>query len=450
MRPLIVMVVLSCAAFGQVAPGPSPISLPQAVQIALEKSPMRKAALAETRVAVAGVKEARSALFPRVVFSETAMRGNDPVYAFGTRLRQQRFAAADFALNRLNTPNPIGNFSTRFAGKWNVFDSFAKYQNIARARDMQEAASLQLERGDQEIVFHAIEAYYGLLLAMREVEVAEQSAKTANALLERSKNRFESGLAVQSDFLSAQVNAAQREQQLIAAGNAVATARAQLSNALGLETVSEWQPELRDEALLPAETLDELEHRAISARPDLRRMASEQAAQEKSVAAARSAFGPRLNVFAGWEADNPTLFAGGGGNSWTGGVELELDLFSGGQKTAQLTREKALRDRVAFLRQAAENAVRLEVRSAFYDTDTARRQVEVARVATTQASESLRINQNRYDSGLATITDLLRVEESSRRAQADYWSAVYRYRTSYARLQLASGSLTPSSPVVTQ
>lgn len=450
MRPLIAVVVLSCAALGQVAPAPSPISLPQAVQIALEKNPLRKAALAETRVAAAGVKEARSALFPSVVFSETAMRGNDPVYAFGTRLRQQRFTAADFALDRLNTPNAIGNFSTRFAGKWNVFDSFAKYKNIGRARDMQAAASLQLERGDQEIVFHVIEAYYGLLLAMREVEVAEQSAKTANALLERSKNRFESGLAVQSDFLSAQVNAAQREQQLIAARNAVATARAQLSNALGLETVSEWQPELRDEAPLPAETLDELEHRAISDRPDLRRMASEQAAQEKSVAAAKSAFGPRLNVFAGWEADNPTLFAGGGGNNWTGGVELELDLFSGGQKTAQLTREKALRDRVAFLRQAAENAVRLEVRSAYYDTDTARRQVAVARVATTQASESLRINQNRYDSGLATITDLLRVEESSRRAQADYWSAVYRYRSSYARLQLASGSLTPSSPVVTQ
>lgn len=445
-----IVLLLAGTAFAQNVPAPTPLSLKQAVEIALEKNPLRKAALADTRAAAAGVKEAQSAMFPRVVFSETAMRGNDPVYAFGTRLRQQRFTAADFALNRLNSPTPIGNFSTRFGGQWNLFDSFAKYKNIGRARDMKEAASRQLERGDQEIVFHVVEAYYGLLLAMREQEVAEVSAKAAGSVLERSKARFESGLVVQSDFLSAQVNAAEREQQLIAARNAVAIARAQLSNALGLDTVVEWETQALSQQELTVEGLDELERRAIQERPDLKRITAEQAAQDKSVSAAKSSFGPKLNVFAGWEADNPTLFAGGGGNNWTGGVELQFDLFSGGQKAAQLAREKALRDRIAAMRQAAENAVRLEVRRAYYDADTARRQVGVARSATEQAGESLRINQNRYDSGLATITDLLRVEESNRRAQTDYWAAVYRFRTSYARLQLATGVLTPSSPVVTQ
>jgi len=451
MRPLFtVLIFLSCAAFGQGASPAAPISLKQAVEIALEKNPLRKATIADTRAAAAGVKEAQSALLPHIVFSETAMRGNDPVYAFGTRLRQHRFAAADFALNRLNTPDPIGNFSTRFSGQWNLLDSFATYKNIGRARDMKAASSHQLESSDQEIIFQVVEAYYSLLLKLREEEVAEQPTKTANAMLERTKNRFESGLAVQSDFLSSQVNAAQREQQLIAASNAVATARAELSNALGLGTVDEWQPEPISEAPLPAESRDELERRAITDRADLKRIASEQAAQDKSVAAVKSTFGPRLNVFAGWEADNPTVLAAGGGNNWTGGVELQFDLFSGGQKIARLAREKALRDRLAAMRRAAENAVRLEVRSAYYDADTARRQVDVARGAAEQARESLRINQNRYDSGLATITDLLRVEEASHRAQADYWSALYRYRTSYARLQLATGSLTTSSPVVTQ
>ena len=444
-----ILLLLAGTALAQTTPAPTPITLPDAVRIALEKNPLRKAALADTRAAAAGIKEAQSALFPRIVFSETAMRGNDPVYAFGTRLRQQRFTAADFALNRLNAPAPIGNFSTRFAGQWNVFDSLAKYKNIGRAKDMAEAASHQLERGDQEIVFHVVEAYVGLLLATREQEVAETSSKTAAAVLERSKARYESGLVVQSDFLSAQVNAAEREQQWIAARNAVVTAQAQLANAMGLETASDWQPQAFGEQVFPAEDLIELERRAIHERPDLRQISAEQAAQDKSVAAAKSSFGPKLNVFAGWEADNPAMFSGGG-NNWTGGVELQFDLFSGGQKAAQLSREKSLRDRIAALRQNAENAVRLEVRTAYYATDTARRQVGVARAAITQAGESLRINQNRYDSGLATISDLLRVEESNRRAQADYWEALYRYRTSYARLQLAIGALTPSSTVVTQ
>jgi outer membrane protein len=97
-------------------PSPSTLTLRQAVAVALEKNPLRKAALADTRVALAGVGEARAGLLPRIGFSETATVGNDPVYVFGSRLRQQRFTTNDFALDRLNTPSPFGNFSTRLGG----------------------------------------------------------------------------------------------------------------------------------------------------------------------------------------------------------------------------------------------------------------------------------------------------------------------------------------------
>jgi outer membrane protein len=92
--------------------------------------------------------------------------------------------------------------------------------------------------------------------------------------------------------------------------------------------------------------------------------------------------------------------------------------------------------------------VRLEVRQAYYEQDSNRQQVNVARTAIAQAQESLRINQDRYDTGLITITDLLGAEEAVRRTQADYWSAVYQFRISYANLELSSGTLTPQSPVV--
>jgi outer membrane protein len=88
------------------------------------------------------------------------------------------------------------------------------------------------------------------------------------------------------------------------------------------------------------------------------------------------------------------------------------------------------------------------VRSAYYDLDAARQQVEVARASITNAKESLRINQDRYESGLSTVTDLLRVEEATHRAQTDYWNAVYRVQTGAARLELATGTLNADSPVV--
>src|SRR5713226_387130 len=101
---LISLLVLSIPGllFAQQTQQPSPITLQQAVSIALEKNPERKAALADKRAASADVRDARSFLLPHVTFSELATRGNDPVYVFGNKLRQQRFTNADFALNVLN------------------------------------------------------------------------------------------------------------------------------------------------------------------------------------------------------------------------------------------------------------------------------------------------------------------------------------------------------------
>jgi len=428
---------------------PSPISLQQAVHIALEKNPERKAALADTRAASADVRAARSFLLLHVTFSETATRGNDPVYVFGSNLRQQRFTTADFALNVLNTPAPFGNFATHFGGTWNLFDSFASWRTVNRAERVKDAAEHQLERTDQEIVFRVVDSYYAVLVAKKQLEVTEQAMKTAQAILDRSKGRFETGMVVESDYLTAQVRLATRKQELIRARNTLALARAQLSTSMGISTGNEFDPaEAPTERSLPAKSLEEVEKEAMDLRPDLKRIRSEEAAQQQSISMAKSSFGPRVNAFTGWEADNPTFLAGGGGNNWSAGIEVQFDLFQGGAKRAQLSRERAMQEKVAALKEMATDAIRLEVRHAYYDVDAARQQVEVARAAIAESQESLRINQNRYDSDLSTITDLLASEEAARRSQTDYWEAIYRYHTGYANLELASGTLNPQSAVV--
>src|SRR5690349_7977920 len=427
----------------------TPLSLQQAVSMALEKNPQRKMAVADQRAAEAGVQEARSGLLPRVSFTESATRGNDPVYVFGTRLRQERFTIADFSLNRLNTPTPIGNFSSRFSGNWNLFDSFANVKSVSRARHLQQAAGHQLERADQETIFRVVQAYLGLLLAKKQQDVAEQSVKTAQSILDRSRARYESGVVVQSDLLSAQVRLASRQEELIRSRNNVAFGAAQLDTAMGVAADAEFQlSQSLSEGSLPQAALTELEKRALASRPDLKQTEAQQMAQEKNVSIAKSAFGPRLNAFGGWETDSATL-SQVQGNNWVAGLELQVDLFQGGAKKAQLTREKALAERIAAAHQAAGDQIRLEVRRAYYDFDSARQQVGVAHAAVGQAEESMRMNQNRYDAGITTITDLLTIEETTRRGQTDYWEAVYRMRTSYANLELATGTLSASSPVIT-
>ncbi len=448
-RATLLALCLPNVIWGQQMREPAPLSIEQAVRVALEKNPQRKAALADTTSALAGVRTARSFLFPHVVFSETATAGNDPVYVFGGKLRQQRFTTADFALNALNTPSPFGNFSTRFGGTWNLFDSRASWRAVNRAERVRDAAGHQLERTDQEIIFHVVDSYYSVLLRKKQVEVAQLAMKTAQAILDRSKDRFESGVVVESDLLSAQVRLASRRQELIRAQNDAAFARAQLSAAMGISTENEFDPvEDLTEGKLPATSLEEVEKEALEMRPDLKRIRSEETAQQQSVSIAKSSFGPRINAVAGWEADNPTLVAGGGGNNWLAGIEVQVDLFQGGAKRAQLLHEQSMQEKVSAIKDMATDAIRLEVRRAYYDMDSARQQIEVARSMVEQSAESLRIIQNRYEAGVLTITDLLSADEAAHRSQTDYWDAIYRYHTGYANLELASGTLNPESPVV--
>src|SRR6266702_3448596 len=99
------------------------LTLPQAAALSLDKSPERRISQADVDLAKSATRQARTALWPSLSFSEAVTRGNDPVYAFGTRLRQQRFEQSDFAPNRLNRPLPMNDFTSRFTGQWLAFDS---------------------------------------------------------------------------------------------------------------------------------------------------------------------------------------------------------------------------------------------------------------------------------------------------------------------------------------
>lgn len=448
---LIPLVVLGLPPLGsaQNSETENPLTLERAVAVALEKNPEAKAALADTKAARADVQTARSAFLPRVTFFETATRGNDPVYVFGSKLQQQRFTASDFALNVLNTPLPFDNFSTRFGANWTLFDSFVSQRSMTRAELLKKAADHQLERTEQEIEYHVIEAYFGALLAKKRIAVVEQSLKTSEAISDRSKNRYESGVVVESDYLSAQVRVKDRQQELIRAQNDFSFAKAKLSMALGLSTQGLWDPidELTDRTL-PQLSLEDLEKTALASRPDLQRLQSGEDIQRQNVAIAKASFGPRINGFADWQLDNPTFLAGGGGNNWVAGAELQLDLFQGGAKRAQLAREKANLEKVSALREAAKDAARLEVRRDYYEMDAAARQLDLALLAIADAKESLRVNQDRYEAGLSTVTDLLAAEEAAARTENTYWEALCRYYTSYAATELASGTLSPHSQVV--
>ena len=149
-------------------------------------------------------------------------------------------------MNALNQPQPIGNFSTRFSGSWMAFDSFKTQKEIHRADLFKESASSSAKAIDQQIVFRVVGAYQQVLYAQREIVVAEHEQETAAALLNSVDDHVKAGLAVESDRMSAQVNAAARKEELIAAQGDLELAWAALREAMGA-------PDLKATELKPIE-----------------------------------------------------------------------------------------------------------------------------------------------------------------------------------------------------
>jgi outer membrane protein TolC len=420
-----------------------PLTIRQAVNVALKQSPDAAIALADEQDARAAATMARTQLLPQLNFTEDISRGNDPVYAFGTRLRQRQFTQADFALNALNFPQPIGNFSTRFSGSWMAFDSLKTQKEIHRADLYRQSALSSAKAVDQQIVFRVVGAYQQVLYAQREIDVAQHEQETAAALLTSVDEHVKAGLAVESDRLSAEVNVAARKQELIAAQGDLELAWAQLREAIG-------DPELQATELKPIEphtfpqnTLEEELATAEKTRPDLAALGQEQSAQASAVGAAKSDFGPRVSAYGNWGEDQSS-FTGSGGNNWVAGVEISVDILPVG-KRAQLLRESAAKRKIDAQVAASQQHLRLEVSQAHIHQKTAELSLETARAAMDQSAESLRILKNRYGAGLATITDLLRAEDAERQSQSNYWHAVYGNAMAHTELLFATGTLTPDA-----
>ena len=73
------------------------------------------------------------------------------------------------------------------------------------------------------------------------------------------------------------------------------------------------------------------------------------------------------------------------------------------------------------------------------DAGAAGQMIGVARQATEQAEESLRILENQYREGLATITDLLDTELAATNSRLSYVQALYGYNLALARVSLVTG-----------
>lgn len=420
------------------------LSLSRAVDIALRTNPATRVTAANRDMANAQIREARAGRRPLLQANETFTTSNNPVFVFGSLLEQGRFTTNNFDLNSLNHPGSLANFRSALSLRIPIFDQRQTETRVTRARIKKDQADLQTDQVEQQLRFEVIRSYYGLLLTQARLGVADEAVKTAEADVKRARDMFETGLVVHSDLLAAEVQLSEFRQQKIQTTGDVATAIAALNTALGLpvEAPQQLSGQLAERSFR-IDSTNALSSQALQNRPDYQSAILSTRASAAQIRGARGEWLPRVDAFVTAGASS-RYFAGGSGD-YAAGASVTFNVFDAGRK-ARIDQARAAESMTKAESEQLANQIRFEVVRAYQQYISARERLAVVAQVEAQASETLRIVQDRYHAGLTTITELLRAETALVRARSDVLNARYEQYIGYANVLLATGRLKDVAP----
>lgn len=423
-----------------------PLSLQDAVHLALDQHPSAKAAAADVQAASQGIRQARAGYLPRISYSESWTRSNNPVFVFSSLLTQRQFTESNFAINTLNRPGFLNNFQSQAAIDQSLYDWGATRARL-RSAELQKAMAQDHERGTRlHLIATVAQRYFEALIAQAAVHVAEQARRSAQADSERAQNIRDAGMSTDADVLSIRVHLAAVKQEEIQRQYGLQVALAGLNEILGRPLDSPLQLPATL-APIPLDNAIDRYQTSIAQRPDLKLAAASVALAEQDHLLARSALRPRLAVRGIVEA-NRQEFVRKGGFNWTLAASLQWNLFDGFQSRARIAETSARSDAAQARQTQTRQAAQLDVMKAWAAAKSAQERLAVADATVSQAEESLRITKIRFENGMTTANDLIRTEAALLDARTRKLEAIYQQRVAATQLELASGTLSPDSEVL--
>lgn len=425
-----------------------PLSLQEAVKLALAQHPSVEASQNGVKAAQRRIQEARSGRLPKLDYAESYLRSNNPVVVFSSLLTQHQFTEQNFSIGPLNRPDAINNFQSQVTLDQVVYDA-GQTKNALKSAELGRSLAGEDQRGaEMEVIAGVVRTYHGVVLAGQALEVADETVRSAEADLARAETIRAAGMSTDADVLSIKVHLAAMREQQIRRRSELDVARAALNDALGLPLAT---PHTLTTALTPARIenlpLEGYEKQSLLDRPEARQARLASSLAETQSASARAALRPQVVLHAGFEADRQRFVTRGGAN-WIASASLRWNLFNGFADKARIEEAGYALNRARAQQNQTDSMVRLQVRRAYAGFEAARERIEVARAAVSMAEESLRITKNRFENGLSSVTDLLRTETALLEARNRQLAAIYDQRLAATSLELAAGTLSQQSEVL--
>ncbi len=381
-------------------------------------------------------------ILPTVRFEAGYIRTTDPIGAFGIDLRQRIVTPADFAPDRLNHPDAVGNYQGGIVLEQPIFNADA--WTGRRAATLAAGATRAAEEWTRLTTrVDVVRAYYGAVLASERVATLQAAARAAHAHVNQAQSMVRQGLVTNSDALLASVRAGDIDAQLAEAEGAATSARRQLAVVLGgdgtqsptaITSPNALPSDDRIRAVVSADTAVI----PIQPRADVRAATTGSDAARADALRARAAYLPRINSFARYDWNSAARLYGGDKN-WTAGVMASWSLFAGAGDLADM---QTTSGRAAAAQAQADGAMaqaRVDVEQTRTALAVALTRLTIAERGATQSAEAHRIVARKYDGGLASVVELLDAQATETQSALALSQARYVAITAAAERRRAIG-----------
>ena len=407
-------------------PAPLQLTLKQAVQLALKQNPQRVIAQLLVSESDRNSQIARSALLPHA-----------NVVASGS-INQYNVQSIERAPSRAGLgPFQVIEAGPAFSQTILNFQKIRGYQ-IGREGTHQARADEQTTR---EIVVNAVVDQYLLILrALATRDAANVRVTLAQRLYEQAGELQKTGIGLNIDTVRANVELQNERQNLIDAETLTHTTKYGLAALLDLPRDQDLEvADHLDFYDLPALEKEALLNQALSSRPEIRSLNSQQRIAKLTTDAAGEQRLPQLDFSGFWYYQGSRF--NNGIPAYTYALSLEFPIFTGGRIRAEEARAKLEEQHVAETRRQLEAQIVDEVKSALDELTAARNSVDVANLGLKLAQEEVAQAQRRFQAGVTTNVEVITAQDALARASDNQIGALYQFNLSRASLARSTGEI---------
>ena len=476
------------AAVQTAAPGSElQISADEAVRMALENNLGIRAERLSPQVQAMVVRQARAAYAPIVFTNTTKNSASNPPQSFlsgssfvtnagfrsnGGVAQQLKWGGGRYQASldgsRNTTSDPTDPFNPRLLSNFNFnftqpllrdFTIDASRQQLLLAQKQEEIVNLDLQQQITQTTRNVRIAYYNLIGAIKQMQVAQQSLALANESLKNNQRRVEVGSIPPIDIVEAQAEVSRNEEGVIIAEAQVKA----FEDLLRTLVMNPTQPDFWTARLTPSEEpvlapqavdVDAAIRNALDKRVDLTQQRRRMDQTDINMKFARNQKLPAVNALVNYglagvagirtDYDFSQGFPVPTGSTQRSFSDALRDIFGNEFKTwsvqlqvsyplgtsaadAGLAQAKLQREQESTALQGMEVQVAAQVRDAVRQVDTSLKRVEATKKAREFAERRYEAEQKRINVGLSTTFQLLQAQRDLNAAKLSEVNAIIAY-----------------------